>query len=70
MRIWRSERPSRGPERDGESSTAERACRELEKSPAASAMPLRCMTTVSIALRRALSWFSRASRYILRSWNH
>jgi hypothetical protein len=41
MRIWRSERPSRGPERIGDSSTADRACKELDKSPAASAKPLR-----------------------------
>jgi hypothetical protein len=55
MRIWISERLSRGPEREGESSTAESECNEAEKSPHASARPLRCITTVSVALRSALS---------------
>lgn len=55
MRIWRSERVSRGEERDFDSSTVERACREEEKSEAASARSLRCLITVSTALRRDLS---------------
>ena len=62
-----SERPSNGPDREGESSTAAREWSDAEKSPQASARPLRCATTVSVALRSALSWASSASRYILRS---
>jgi hypothetical protein len=45
----------------------ERACREELKSLAASAKSLRCFTTPSTALRRVLSWVSRASRYWRRS---
>ena len=62
MRIWMSERLSSGPEREGDSSTAERECSEAEKSPQASASPLRWMTTESVALSSARSWFSSASR--------
>ena len=55
IRIWRFARPSRGPDNEAESSTVDRAWSEEEKSPAASAMPLRWETTTSMAFRRALS---------------
>lgn len=70
MRICKSERASSGEESDLESSTVDRACREDEKSEAASARSLRCLMTVSTALRRDLSCVSRASRYCLRSWKY
>jgi hypothetical protein len=65
-----SDRLSSGVDSEGDSSTADSECNEAEKSPQASASPFRCITTVSVAFSRALSWFSRASRYIFRSWNH
>lgn len=62
MRICMSDRLSRGPDRAGDNSTADSECREAEKSPQASARPFRCETTVSVALRSALSCASSASR--------
>jgi hypothetical protein len=55
MRICISDRLSNGVDREDDSSTAESECSEAEKSPQASASPFRCMTTVSVALSRALS---------------
>lgn len=62
MRVWMSERPSRGAESEGESSTRASACSEALKSLQDSARALRCNTTVSVDLRSALSWTSNASR--------
>ena len=50
-----SDRLSRGLDRAGDNSTADKECREAEKSPHASARPFRWETTVSVALSRALS---------------
>ncbi len=62
IRNCRSDKPSSGPDKDADNSTVDRAWREAEKSPVASASPFLCWTTTSMAFRRALSWFSRASR--------
>ena len=62
MRIWMSERLSSGLDKAGDNSTADKECKEAEKSPHASASPFRWVTTESVALRRALSCASSASR--------
>lgn len=62
MRSWRSDRPAKGPEREGEISTCASVFRELERSADAAASALRCSTAVSHARRSALSWDSSVSR--------